>query len=430
MISVGIDVSKGKSTVCILRPYGELVKPVFEVMHTVAGQEAFVAELIALQKTEELRVVMEATGIYNLPILMQIHQSGLFVSVINPLVMKRYVSENMRRAKTDKHDALYIANYGIDRWFRLTPYHPRQDVYTELCLLGRQYAGYMTQKIQAKQNLQWLLERTMPGIATHLRSASADRENDKLADFAERYWHYDNITAVSEECFTSDFLTWAKEKGYHRSVSKAHAIYESACEGIPTLPSSTQSTKLLVLEAIKVLKSISGTLTTILTRMQELARDLPEFSVVSQMPGVGAVLAPRLIAEIGDIRRFRSASALVAFAGIDAPPYQSGSFTATKRSISKRGSSLLRKTGYELMQCLKRLKPQDCPVYAYICKKESEGKSKKAAKIAGLNKFLRIYFARVKGVYAQLEPSLLFQDSLSPRQDATAACSGLTLPGC
>ena len=415
MISVGIDVSKGKSTVCIMRPYGELVRPVFEVMHTVAGQEAFIAELITLQQTEELRIVMEATGIYSLPILMQLQQAGLFVSVINPLVMKRYFGENVSRAKTDKHDALHIANYGIDHWFRLTSYQPRQDVYNELCLLGRQYAGYMTQKIQAKQNLLWLLERTMPGIATHLRCAPADRGNNKLADFAERYWHYDNITAMSRDAFTDDFLTWAKEKGYHRSVSKAHAIYESACEGIPTLPSSAQSTKLLVLEAIGVLKSISSTLTTILTRMQELARGLPEFSVVSQMPGVGAVLAPRLIAEIGDIRRFRSASALVAFAGIDAPPYQSGTFTAARRSISKRGSPLLRKTGYELMQCLKRLKPQDCPVYSYICKKEAEGKSRKAAKIAGLNKFLRIYYARVKEIYAQLEPALLFQDSLSPR---------------
>lgn len=221
--------------------------------------------------------------------------------------------------------------------------------------------------------------------------------------------------SISRDAFTGDFLIWEKEKGYRRSVSKAHAIYESACEGIPTLPSSAQSTKLLVLEAIGVLKSISSTLTTILTRMQELARDLPEFSVVSQMHGVGAVLAPRLIAEIGDIRRFRSASALVAFAGIDAPPYQSGTFTAARRSTSKRGSPLLRKTGYERMQCLKRLKPRDCPVYSYICKKEAEGKSRKAAKIAGLNKFLRIYYARVKEIYAQLEPALLFQDSSSPR---------------
>lgn len=430
MISVGIDVSKGKSTVCILRPYGEMVKPVFDVNHTLAELEKLAAELQKLQKTEELRIVMEATGIYGLPIMMYLQQAEFFVSVINPLVMKRYLGENVRHAKTDKLDAMHIANYGIDHWFRLTPYCPRQDVYDELCLLGRQYAGYMTQKIQAKQNLLWLLERTMPGLAHHLRNGTADRESNKLADFAERYWHYDNITAMTEEVFTADFLVWAKEKGYHRSVSKAHAIYECACEGIPTLSSSTQSTKLLILEAIGVLKSICSTLITILARMQELASNLPEFSVVSQMPGVGAILAPRLIAEIGDIRRFRSASALVAFAGIDAPPYQSGTFTATKRSISKRGSALLRKTGFELMQCLKRIKPQDCSVYAYICKKEAEGKAKKAAKIAGLNKFLRIYFARVREVYTQMEAPHLFQDSLSPRSAATAACSGLTLPGC
>ena len=406
MISVGIDVSKGKSTVCIIRSNGVLVQPVFEVMHTVSEQEALGEELMTLQKTEELRIVMEATGIYGLPIMMHLQQAGFFVSVINPLVMKRYLGENVRHAKTDKLDAIHIANYGIDHWFRLIPYQPRQETYDELCLLGRQYAAYMTQQIQAKQNLLWLLERTMPGLTAHLRNGASDRESNKLADFAERYWHYDSITTMSEADFTADFLVWAKEKGYQRSVSKAHAIYESANEGIPTLPSSTQSTKLLILEAIGVLKSISSTLLTIITRMQELASCLPEFSVVSQMSGVGAVLGPRLIAEIGDVRRFRSASALIAFAGIDAPPYQSGTFTATKRSISKRGSALLRKTGYEIMQCLKRVKPQDCPVYAYICKKEAEGKAKKSAKIAGLNKFLRIYYARVKEVYQQMEVPL------------------------
>ena len=118
------------------------------------------------------------------------------------------------------------------------------------------------------------------------------------------------------------------------------------------------------------------------------------------MNGVGDVLAVRLIAEIGDVRRFHSGSALVAFAGIDSPPFQSGSFTGSQRGISKRGSSLLRKTGYEVMKCLKTSKPtEDAAVYLYMLKKEAEGKPKKVAKIAALNKFLRIYYARVKAVY-------------------------------
>ena len=134
--------------------------------------------------------------------------------------------------------------------------------------------------------------------------------------------------------------------------------------------------------------------------MQKLATSLPEYGTIRAMPGVGDVLAPRLIAEIGDVRRFHSGSALVAYAGIDSPPYQSGTFFGTKRNISKRGSALLRKTGYEIMKCLKTVKPiQAAAVYQYMIKKESEGKAKKVAKIAALNKFLRIYFARVSEVY-------------------------------
>lgn len=78
---------------------------------------------------------------------------------------------------------------------------------------------------------------------------------------------------------------------------------------------------------------------------------------------------------------------------------QSGLFNSTHRKISKRGSSTLRKTGYEVMKCLKTSKPQDDAVYLFMMKKEKEGKAPKVAKIAGLNKFLKIYYARVKAVY-------------------------------
>ena len=118
------------------------------------------------------------------------------------------------------------------------------------------------------------------------------------------------------------------------------------------------------------------------------------------MKGVGDVLSVRLIGEIGDVRRFRNGSSLVAFAGIDAPPYESGKFVGTNRNISKRGSSTLRKIGYEIMHSLKVSKPtEDSAVYDFIIKKENEGKPKRVAKIAGLNKFLRIYYARVIALY-------------------------------
>ena len=101
----------------------------------------------------------------------------------------------------------------------------------------------------------------------------------------------------------------------------------------------------------------------------------------------------------GDILRFHNASALVAYAGIDAPAYQSGQFNSANRKISKRGSKSLRKVGYEIMASFTRQKPTNNSVYDYIKKKEAEGKPKKVAKIAGLNKFIHIYYARTRDAY-------------------------------
>ena len=125
------------------------------------------------------------------------------------------------------------------------------------------------------------------------------------------------------------------------------------------------------------------------------AATLPEFSLVRSFNCVGDILAPLLIAEIGDVRRFKNKHSLIAYAGIDAPPYQSGTFFATERHISKRGNAYLRKVGFEVMQCLIKHSTEGDPVYDFIQKKRSEGKACTEAMIAGLNKFLRVYYGKV-----------------------------------
>ena len=394
MISVGIDVSKEKSTVCILKPYGEMICSPYEITHT----EKDLAQLAALiaRFDDEVRIVMEATGAYHLPVLSYLKGQGLFVAVINPLIMKKYTMTTLRRGKTDKLDSIKISSYGLDNWFHLNDYEASEETYAQLRLLGRQYSHYIRLCIESKQSLANMLDYTMPGIKKLLQHKKG---NDKLSDFVEEYWHFDHITNMSEKQFIESYSQWAKKKGYHPSEAKAMKIYALAKEGIPTLPSNTPSTKMLVLEAVRVLREVDKTLLLILSQMRELATTLKEYSVVREMAGVGDNLAPRLIAEIGDIRRFQSGKSLIAFAGIDAPPYQSGQFTATNRRISKRGSSLLRKAGYEVMMSLKFNKPENDSVYRYMLKKESEGKACKVAKIAALNKFLRIYYARVKEAY-------------------------------
>ena len=92
---------------------------------------------------------------------------------------------------------------------------------------------------------------------------SEEPTKDKLSDFVAEYWHFDNITKKSEAQFIRNYCTWAKKKGYHASESKAKAIYALACNGIPTLSSSAASTKMLTLEAVRVLKEVNKTLESI-----------------------------------------------------------------------------------------------------------------------------------------------------------------------
>lgn len=400
MLSVGIDVSKEKSTVCLMRPFGEIVAGPFEVTHT----ETDLSELSRMIKRmdSDVKIVLEATGIYHLPIATFFRDEEMFVAVINPFEMKVYRSQDIRKVKTDKRDAMSIANYGIDKWFHLRAFDTQEDTYAELKLLGRQYRFFMESRIEHLLNLTHLLDYTMPGVKSCFGGWSETSGKDKLCDFVEEYWHYDNITKHSEAKFVAHYQKWAKKKGYHQSESKAIQIYRLAKEGIPTIPSNAPSTKMLLLEAVKALREVNGALFAILTRMQELARGLPEYPVVRAMGGVGDVLSVKLIAEIGDVRRFHSSKALIAFAGIDPPPYESGKLIGTNRHITKRGSATLRKIGYETMRCVKSCgrSEEDPAVYDFMIKKESEGMAKKAAKIAALNKFLRIYYARVMEVYA------------------------------
>lgn len=397
MISVGVDVSKGKSTVCIMKPGGEVLSAPFEVVHTKTELLDFVR--IIKSQNEEVRVIMEDTGHYHLPVATLLVDNGIFVCSVNALRMKKYCSQNIRRAKTDKIDSIHIASYGITYWSELQPIPRVDDTYKELQLLARQYYQSVSLLVKAKVNFSNLLDRVMPNIQSILKDNAS---NSKLTDFVERYFHFSHILDMGEKRFTTDYCKWAKKKGYHLCEHNAKEIFALAQNGIPVLP-YTQSTKIVVTEAVRVIHELELSRDTILTQMQAFAKTLPEYSVVREMPCIGDTLAPRIIAEIGDVRRFKNKHSLIAYAGIDAPPYQSGSFNASERHISKRGNPYLRKTGYEIMQSLIKHKPENDVVFDFIIKKRCEGKCGKEAMIAGLNKFLRVYYGKVTQLYSNLD---------------------------
>ena len=108
--------------------------------------------------------------------------------------------------------------------------------------------------------------------------------------------------------------------------------------------------------------------------MQRLASLLPEYDVVMAMQGAGPITGPQLMAEIGDVRRFTSKGALVAFAGVDAPPFQSGAFDSKSRHVSKRGSPHLRRVLFTICSVLLQQANPENAVFQFMDRKRAEGK--------------------------------------------------------
>ena len=396
MIAVGIDVSKSKSTVAILDSYGTVLATPFNMAHTQPEMNALVSRLKAFD--EPVTILLEYTGHYHYPVLKKLQEEGFPVCVVNPYQMKKYGDVEIRKAKTDKKDALRIATYALEKSYKLVPYSSMEQKYEDLKFLSRQYQQRISFVSTLKVQLINMLDQTMPGITKVFALKSRDPEKCALLLFIKRYKSFDEIQRIGKTRFLSTYATLMKKTPDKYAPKKGLEIYELARDSITTRGEDPYIWGAQD-QCVELLATAQNAADEIITQMQNIAETIPEYTVLRAMNGVGDRLGPVILAEIGDIRRFHSAKALNSFAGNDAPPYQSGQFESRNRHISKRGSSALRKACFEVMQALKLTKPQDDPVYQFILKKEQEGKPYNVAKMAGVNKFLRIYYARAMELY-------------------------------
>lgn len=395
---VGIDVSKGKSTIAILNVVGEVIEEPFEIEHDINGMNLLEEKIKDIPR-EDLKIIMEETGTYHLPLLGYLLDKGYFVVAENALKIKKYLDRGLRKAKTDKKDSYKLAEYACDNWYKLNKVRENDEIYDNLRFLSRRYLDNVA--IQTKQKISFsnLCDLLFPGYYQLL-----DNNNFILGlEIFKKYYHPEIVTNKKQSQFVTEIDKLAKKLGHRGAgITLANKVYNLALNTISPRPNNKYaqlSAECCVDELILTIKSSNK----IISEMDELARDLPEYEEIINVPGVGKKLASRVIAEIGDIRRFKNAGSLIAYAGLDAPPYQSGKFEAINRHISKRGNKYLRKTGYEIMKAVKSSCKDDNELKLYIIKKENEGKLKKVAKIAGLNKFLRMYYGIVKKTYKALE---------------------------
>ena len=396
MIAVGIDVSKSKSTVAILNGDGSIRAKPFNVRHTA---DELLALVNYIKGTSEVpTILMEPTSHYHYPLLKAFQEANLPVCLINPYQMKKYGDTALRKAKTDKRDSIRIAQYALEKSYSLIPYTPSDQKYEDLRFLSRQYSQRISTLTGNKVQLLDLLDQTMPGITSLLPLKSRDPDNCVLLRFIKRFKSFEMIRKMGKTRFLESFQLLVRKTRGRPASTKGLRIYELALNSVTTrgdnpLTAMTQE------QCVALISTSQKAADEINLQMRTIAETLPEYKVLRAMAGVGDRLGPVILAEIGDVRRFHSGKALNAYAGNDAPPYQSGQFESRNRHISKRGNPALRKACFEVMQALKLTKPQDDPVYLFLAKKEQEGKPYNVAKMAAVNKFLRIYYARVMELY-------------------------------
>lgn len=400
MNAVGIDASKRKSTVAILRPGGEVVAKPFDVPHLAGGFQSLVNRIKSLDG--DTRIVMECTGRYYEPVARELSLAGFFVSAVNPQIICNFQGQDnpLRKVKTDKADSVKIARYALDSWVNLKQYSLMDELRSQLKTMNRQFDFYMKHKTAMKNNLIGLIDQTYPGANAYFDSPAREDGSQKWGDFIDTYWHVGCVRKMSLNAFTDHYQKWCIRKKYNFSKSKAEEIYGAAKELIPVLPKDS-FTKRIIKQAIEQLNAASQTVEQLRSLMNETASKLPEYPIVMAMKGVGPSLGPQLIAEIGDVTRFTHKGAITAFAGVDPGVNDSGDYSQKSVHASKHGSPVLRKTLFQVMDVLIKTKPDD-PVYLFMYKKRAEGKPYHVYMTAGANKFLRIYCGRVKEYLASL----------------------------
>ena len=371
----GIDVAKHKHAVALLDEQGAPRKPGFAVENTRAGLDKLGQELAALNGT--VMVGLEATGHYWLSLYDVLTRQGYAVVVINPLQVAAYRKSGVRKLKTDKTDAVWIADFL--RIAHLPATSRDIPVLLQLRELSR-FRYWLSDQIgDCKRKLLTILDRVFPEYESLFSSVFIQSSRALLQE------------AVSAQDFANFDLSELTQL-LHRSsrgrfgADKAEQLQQQAKEsiGVGFLANAARMELHCLLAQIELLEEQQEQIENTLA---ELMEQIPQF--ITTLPGIGLATGAAILAEIGDISRFASEEKLIAYAGIDATVYQTGQFQASEAHMSKRGSPYLRQA---LWQAASMAIRYDEDLKAYYTRKRSEGKAYGTAMGAVCRKLLvRIY---------------------------------------
>jgi len=261
------------------------------------------------------------------------------------------------------------------------PHRTWDETYTELQHTTRQHEFVTGMFVQAKLNTRALLEQVFPAYEKVFYDLFSVTSLKVLACCLEG--DVENVYGtIQKNTGKSHSKRWMEEK--------AERLEEILLYWREQPRSRSRAVALSGM--VSLLLKFTEHLSELEKQMDEIASGLPEVDLVKSIPGIGDKLAAAIVAEIGDVRQFKDAKQLVAFAGLDPGIFSSGKFVATSMRITKRGSKRLRRSLYLAVQCGIR-RSTNCKIRDYYDKKRKEGKPYKVVVIACANKLLHHVYA-------------------------------------
>ena len=379
MIIVGIDVAKNKHDAIIIDAKGDALTKSFRIPNSHKGAETLINKIKSIN-TDNLPVVigMEATGHYWLPLYSRLMQEGFEINVINPIQSDSFRNMYIRQSKNDSIDAFIIAE--VIRFGRFTTTSLAEEDMLALRNLSRFRLFQVDTVADLKRKTISLLDQVFPEYARLFSDTFGKSSLELLSSSCTP----EEILAMDTEELISILNSASKGR---LGSDKANEIKSAAHESFG-IKLALDSFSFEIKQLIEQIKFIEKQIIELEKQIQAL---LEKFDTpIQTLPGVGTVLGAIILSEIGDISRFKDASKLVAFTGIDPSIKQSGEFVGTHNKMSKRGSPYLRRAIFLAAQVAAF---NDPVLSAYYQKKRSEGKHHYTAIGAVARKLLYITFA-------------------------------------
>lgn len=378
MYIVGIDIGKNHHEASIVSPEGKQIGRSLRFATTHKGADSLMRFIFKNIGNSPCVFGMEATGHYWYPIYSFLKAKGYTIYVINPIQSDSLRKMYIRQTKNDSIDSFLIAEVIRFGQFGTT------SMADENILAMRQLCRYRDSVISSRTEIKLRIGTIMEQIFPEYEKQFSSLWVSTSMGILEKYLTPENI----ENAPIDELFEIIKDKSHNRLTrAKAISIKEAAADTF----------------GIKIAQdAFSFQLKQLIDRMNFLDKQIEALDCqileyyekfdcyLHTIPGIGMIAAATILAEIGDISRFKNSSSLIAFAGIDPTVRQSGEFNSTHNHMSKRGSPYLR---HAIFLAATTCSFHNSPLNAYYKKKRDQGKHHLTATGAVARKLTTVIYA-------------------------------------